>query len=191
LDAQRWIRTERAFAMGTLEHAFKNCGELDGLVGDRLFWLACRSGLGLLPNATRRALDGFWLQEVQRAGQGLDVALDHAMAPVLEPEPTLAWRNTLGQWLVAVAKPSWASYYARQADMELQRQAVSLALAALAQRVPAAERKTWLDRQGLPTRVRARLSWEEGGAVLQVRPWQAELPGTDPRRNPWRVRVTV
>jgi len=192
LDAKRWIVTEHAFSLGTVDAAFKNCGELEGLVGDRLLWLACKTaGIGLLPHATRHALDDFWLQEAQRAQQGLDTALDHALAVASQPAPSLAWRNTLGMRLVDVARPAWATYYARQADMELQRQAVALFLAAQVQQVPAADRNAWLDRQGLTARVRSRLNWEEGGQVLQARPWQAELPGTDPRRNPWRMRAAL
>jgi hypothetical protein len=193
LGAQRWMQTERAFVMGTLETALTTCGEVTDLVNESVFWLACKSGLGLLPHATRQALDRAWLEPVQRAQQGLDVALDAALAESAQPPQLgqLAWRNTLGARLVDVARPSWAHYLARQADMDLQRQAVALLLAAQAQQVLPAERNAWLDRQGLPTRMRARLNWEAGGAVLSAKPWQAELPGTDPRRNPWRVRTAV
>lgn len=192
LDARRWIVTERAFTMGTLGPALSTCGDLEGLDTGALLWLACKSGVGLLPNATRRVMDTLWQQEAERAQQGLDMALDHAVAEAAQgATPGLAWRNTAGMRLVDVTRPGWAPYYARQADMELQRLAVTLLLAAQAQQVPAAERQAWLDQQNLPARQRARLQWGEGGAVLQVRPWQAEVPGDDPRRSAWSLRAAV
>lgn len=193
LDARRWIATERAFATGSIKTAFTSCEGFTDEGRDRLFWLACKTGIGWLPNATLRALDGFWLEQAQRAQQGLQVVLDQALVDAQKPraEFHLAWRNTLGMLLVDVARPGWATYYARQADMDLQRQAVALLLAVQAQQVPLAERNAWLDRQGLAPQVRARLNFEDGGASLQSKPWQAELPGTDPRRNPWRLRAAV
>jgi hypothetical protein len=193
LDARGWIATERAFTLGTVHEALKSCEGSMGLGVDRLYWLGCKTGIGWLPQATQHALDGFWLQQAQHAQQGLGVALDQALADTKLPqgETRLAWRNTLGMLLVDAARPGWATYYARQADMELQRQAVALLLAAQAQQVPLAERNAWLDRQGLAPHVRARLNFEDGGATLQTRPWQAELPGNDPRRNPWRLRAAV
>ena len=193
MEARRWIATERAFATGSIKSAFTTCEGFwyEGI--ERLFWLACKTGIGWLPNATQRVLDSFWLEQAQRAQQGLQVALDQALADAKRPEAGfhLSWRNTLGMLLADVAKPGWAAYYARQADMDLQRQTVALLLAVQAQRVPPTERNAWLDRQGLAPQVRSRLNFEDDGTSLQSKPWQAELPGTDPRRNPWRMRAAV
>ena len=89
--------------------------------------------------------------------------------------------------------PNWGRYFARQADVDLHRQTLALALAATAQRVPVPDRTAWLERQviTITPRTRSRLAWADGGQVLQARPWVAEWPGDDIHRANIRVAVPV
>ena len=200
-DAATWVATEAAFVRGTLDQMRQDCrtwlppllSSTDAALGT-FSLLACR--FGLLPNLTARLIDHQWLQLWTIAHQGLDVAIDQSLAEQarLAAAPkaaSLSWRNTIGQLVVDIGAPALVLYYLRQADVELHRQTLALALAALAQKVPAAERSAWLDRQGLPERVRKRLAWADNGTVLSARPWAAELPGNDPRRADIRIAVAL
>ena len=141
----------------------------------------CRLRIGLLPNATLQTLDDRWLQELSVARQGLDVALDRVLARHVTaggtstPPAGWSWRNTLGARIVEVSMPSFGDYFALQADLELRRQALVLALSAQALKMPTAERAAWLDRQDLPPRLRTRLSWSADAGSMNVRPWLAEI----------------
>lgn len=196
LDPRPWIALESAWVHGTVDDLLARCGSADAPtifgrdgaagLGDQ----ACRWRIGFLPEMTRQALDAPWLQLWDEAGQGLDAALDASIARARTPQPegpTLHWRNTVGQVLVAVSAPEMGTYLARIADVDLHRQALALTLAAAP--VPVAERAAWLARQGLPARQRARLGWADGGLRLVVQPWLAELPGNDARRNPFALAV--
>ena len=198
LQPQRWVLTEAAFVRGTFDQMLRDCADPRGpglnLGGDD--WalrLACRSGIGLLPNATRQALDGQWLATFNTASQGLgpmvDAAIERRRSHAPPAQPAWAWRNTLGQALIAAAEPSLDSYAARQADVDLHRQALALALAATSQRVPLAGRDAWLARQTLDARTRSRIGWQDQGATLVARPWVAEL-GADASRSP-PIRLAV
>lgn len=196
-----WLKTEHALMRGSLDDLIAECGGglatmLLGVPSRALdlagHW-ACKGRIGLLPQATRRAMDERWLRVMASAGPGLDAALDHAIAQRqsgLAAPRGLAWRNTLGMALVGVLEGApHDEYFARQADAELHRQALRTVLAVQVQRVPPAERATWLDRQDLPARLRSRLAWVDEGARLQVRPWLAELNADHPRAAAYRLAV--
>ena len=64
LDARRWVVTEAAFSRGTLKQLLQDCGRgaatNSAEVGSSLALVnivACKAGVGLMPNATRRAAD--------------------------------------------------------------------------------------------------------------------------------------
>lgn len=202
-DGATWVAFEAAYIRGTIELARRDCrGGLSQLLYTDeaslgpLAGAACRWGLGFLPNATARQADAQWLHLWTRARQGLEAALEPTPAAAASAATSpkaggLAWRNTIGQWVLDIGLPATAPYHAKQADVELHRQTLALALATLAQQVPAAERSAWLDRQGLPPRTRQRLSWSEAGAVLVARPWLADLPGNDPRRADIRIAAAL
>ena len=93
----------------------------------------------------------------------------------------LQWRNTVGALLVDIAAPTYTGYLARHADIELQREALAWVVALQAQRVPAAERAAWLQRQALSDTLRQRLRWANDGRSLDIKPWR--VGGFDPRRD--------
>lgn len=198
LQPQRWVVTEAAFVRGTFDQMLRDCAEprdtglnLGG--DDWALRLACRTGLGLLPHATRQALDGQWLATFNTASQGLgsmvDAAIERRRTRAPPTQPPWAWRNTLGQALIAAAEPSLDSYAARQSDVDLHRQALALALAATSQRVPLAGRDAWLAQQTLDARTRSRIGWQDQGATLVARPWVAELGADASRSAPIRLAV--
>jgi hypothetical protein len=194
LDPRPWLVMEAAWVRGAVDAMAESCGvdpaagRASGLGG--LADLGCRWRIGFLPEATRQGLDALWLPQVQAAEGGLQPALQRALEARGNPPPpssTLAWRNPIGQGLLAVARPDLSDYLARVADVDLQRRATALVLAAAA--VPAAERSAWLQARDLPAPLRARLAWSADGARLQVKPWWGEFPGTDARRQPYALTV--
>ncbi len=201
LDATGWIKTEAAFVRGTIEELSKQCdGHAASLASTfdtgwgLVDMLMCKTGVGLLPNATVQAVDREWLERWTFAQQGLDTLLDQSIAQAAQ-QPSgnsgYCWRNSFGALLAE--SPLWifGSHIARQADVETHRQLLALALAAQAQKLPLAQRAAWLDQQGLAPRVRARLSWSNSGTELIAKPWMAEFPGTDPRRADRRLAVAA
>ena len=189
LDVRRWVVAERLFGVGALDPVLR-CrppNDKPDFWQETSQWLACKTGLGQLPNATRQAIDQRWLQAFQQAEAGLYPALAaglqaEAAARALPASsvagggvssPAWAWRNTWGQAWVGLTAHGLVHYHAKLADVDLQRQSLALALAAPA--VPPAERTAWLAQQNLPAHTRARLRWQAGGTVLTARPWAAEL----------------
>ena len=68
LDARRWVVSEAAFSRGSLHQLLQICGRgaapNSADLGSALALVnivACKAGVGLLPNATRRAADTPWL----------------------------------------------------------------------------------------------------------------------------------
>lgn len=211
LDPREWIATEAATHRGSLEGMLADCAKPGyGLAGGwrqlRAFgipadhWslagdLACQSSIGMQPNATLQAHDRAWLELWTLAGSGLENAVDRLVARHAERPPStlgsLTWRNTFGtQWSSERIELSHA-YFARQLDFELHRQALALALRAMAQKVTPADRAAWLDRQGLPARQRSRIQLTEQAAVLEVRPWAAEFVERGPAKEALRVRIAA
>ena len=174
--AQRWMAYESTFNQSTVHWMASACElpvkEPRGL-GDKLW---CNFKIGMLPNATAQAFDQRW-SEILAAGElGMPALLN---APVFTQAKAASiwsyvhWRNTMGGVLFAVGRAQYLDYLARQADVEMQRQATELALRMAAEHVAAGQREDWLKAQPLPDFVRARLSFD--GNVLVAKPWMADV----------------
>jgi hypothetical protein len=199
LDLRRWAVTESTMVNATAAELFERCarGEaLDVGIGVLPRWLphACRFRVGLLREATLQALDARWAALLERLSRPSDEPLDALLSPRLavrelsQPAPP-AWRNTLGQMLLARLQPDLEPALLRLADLELHRQVLALALAAQAQRVALPSRAAWLAQQPLPARLKGRIGWSDGGTVLQGQPWSAERGGDPVHAAPVRVPV--
>lgn len=175
--AQRWMAAESRIST-TLVRELKNGCHRDPpgegwSLSDRAW---CWAGIGMLPNKTVQQIDAHWLRALeatQAAGLGGSLSVP-PLRPGSDVAPTYAWRNTIGQILVSVAQPSYADYVARQADVELHRQAALLALQMNVERVPAERRFDWLqshlsDFPLLTTRVRIE------GEQLYADSWRSDL----------------
>lgn len=200
LSASEWLKVEHAQMRGGLDGIMGECGpgmaallfDSASRMLDKALDFACRRHIGLLPNATRQAMEQRWLGMASAAGQGIDAALDWTIDQRRTGQAAaaegLAWRNTVGRKLAATLNGAmYDEYFARQADLELRRMAVQTALAAQAQRVVLAERAAWLSRQAMAERQRSRMAWVDGGTSLQVQPWLAELNTRAPRSATYRV----
>lgn len=198
-DVRRWAVTESTMVNATARELFERCRRGDALdlgIGALPGWLpqACRWRVGLLPEATRQALDARWASLLQQLERPFDDPLDAMLSPRLAvrelslPAPP-AWRNTLGQRLLARLQPELEPALLRLADLELHRQVLALALAAQAQRVTLPSRAAWLAQQPLPARLKGRIGWSDGGTVLQGQPWSAERGGDPVHAAPVRVPV--
>ncbi len=183
LAPQRWVAAEAAWQRGVVADLQAQCEQPGPPMGDALQWMVCRLGLGLLPEATRQEIDASWLQRLALAQAGTSVAAGQS-----EPAPQRTWafRNTVGRLLLSLADASFAGYFARQADVDLQRQTLALAAAMTAQQVPAAARADWLRRQPLARPLQTRITLAAGGAALDARPWASDAEPEAPAR-PIRV----
>lgn len=197
LDVRRWVVAERLFGVGALDPVL-HCrppNDRPDFWLETPNWLACKTGLGQLPNATRQAMDQRWLQAFQQAEAGLYPALVAGLraeaAARAQPAngPAWAWRNTWGQAWVGLTGQGLVHHHAKLADVDLQRQSLALALAATT--VPSAERRAWLARQDLPAHTRARLAWQADGKVLTARPWAAELAEPGATVGPFQYTVAA
>lgn len=181
LDASRWMRVEAALARQQLATHLERCEE----AGAPVFTLACHLRLAWLPQATLAESDRRWLRRWTAARGEPAQALPALLAVEAEEEARarhVPWRNPLGHGLLdGQARPLLSPYVARAADVELQRQTLSVGLQLLG--VPASERPAWL-QQHLPAGLKDRLSLTADGQVLQARRWSTGLPGDGPR---WRI----
>ena len=195
--ARRWMAFESQYGNTGLDEMLQRCLTVDQAVpelrvglGERTFlqiegWL-CRHRIGLQPERTRQQAASRWMALNLAVGAGWPVAIAQARQPGTSG---LAWRNTLGTLLVEASAGSYTAYLARQADLILRHEATVLAVAATAQKVPAAQREAWARQQSLSDTLRPRLRWAEGGRVLTVDTWQQELgiTGHDARRDAIRL----
>jgi hypothetical protein len=179
LAPQRWVAAEAAWQRGVLADLRAQCGQADPPMGGALNWMVCNLGLGLLPEATRQEIDARWLQRLAAAQAG-----EKAVVGQGEPTPMRAWafRNTVGRLLLSLADANYAGYFARQADVELQRQTLALAIAMVAQQIPAAARADWLRHQPLPPPLQARITLAADGTALDARPWASDAEPGAPAR---------
>ena len=195
--ARRWIAFEAQYGNTGLDEMLQRCLAMDEAVpglklglGERAYlrveaWL-CRHRIGLQPERTRQQMASRWLALHQAVGAGWPAAIALARQPGASG---LAWRNTLGTLLVEASAGSYTAYLARQADVILRHQATVLAVAAAAQKVPAAQREAWSGQQAVSDSLRPRLHWAEGGRVLTVDTWQEQhgVASHDARRDAIRL----
>ena len=193
--ARRWVVFEAAFGRAAFTQMLSNCADVAALDPEAgwlevgMAWLSdrlCAHHIGFQPERTQQRASQAWLQRLH--------LLDADWPTVLQPsaekaaageEPPwwrgLQWRNTFGALVVDIAAPTYTDYLARHADIELQREALAWVVALQAQRVPAAERAAWLQRQALSDTLRQRLRWANDGRSLDIKPWR--VGGFDPRRD--------
>jgi hypothetical protein len=184
LRPDRWMPVEAAMARGTVDAADAACHADDAaavqpLPMDGLARWLCRHRLGWQPEATRQRLDAVWQARAARAAAGPEAWLLAAQAPHAAPEAqagvwaALAWRNTLGELLVALAADDRLldGHVARAADVELHRRLLAATLALRRDGVPPAGREAAWAAAGLPPELRARTRWEPAGQALAWRSW--------------------
>jgi hypothetical protein len=192
--ARRWMAVEAAFGRGVLAELSDTCFSANDILefggGEREPWwqsiggslesLACRHRIGWHPQRTLAALDGQWLRRMTMLDAGLAEAIEHQAHAAKASVPPgaldiLAWRNTLGNELVAIGESLFGNglgYLTRQADVELLRETTAMALRAMT--VEPAERAAWSTRQTQSTLSHGRLSWDTDGRTLTARTWRQE-----------------
>lgn len=191
LAARRWMVTEAAFQRSLLADAWRACRSPMDVMGEDLLsgWeslegklglFACRHNIGLHPERTLAALDERWLHKLAALDRGLHAAVLQLAAESRSANEAgmvgmLAWRNPVGHLQVSIGEPAYAGYLARQADLELHREAALLALQAAPIAPP--ERAAWASRQSLSPLAQGRLSWDAEGRTLSARTWQQEYAG--------------
>jgi hypothetical protein len=135
----------------------------------------------------RIAIDQQGLHLLATLGAGLPEAIAQLQRESNQsalPWSAFAWRNTLGQLVVGLARDPYLDYLVRHADLALQREAVMLAINARQQGVPPSELAGWLARQPLSALAQGRIAWEPEGSVLSARTWQSEFaPAAGARRR--------
>lgn len=130
LSPRAWAPHESRFSDELIQELVdesRDCGAADGLlsasVTSLLDRMVCTLRLGVLPQATVQENQARWQARLAAAPETGPVACE-----VLEAEPWreresrwLAWRNTVGRWLLDTAGVGWSPYAARQLDAELLR----------------------------------------------------------------------
>ena len=87
----------------------------------------------------------------------------------------MAWRNTFSRQAFEQGRTGYAGYLARQADVDLHRQAVALALNVAG--LPASQREAAAQAQALSPELRSRLRWADGGRTLLAATFAGQFPG--------------
>jgi len=180
--ARRWMAVEAVTVRNSFAEAFECLDPGETGRDQMLGWLAsrvnhwqCRHHIGLQPQRTLALADDFWAANAQALGGGLPAAMQHVQARQQQAETTgWRWHNTIGNLLIDVAAPSYENYLRQAADLPLHTEAAALALAASAQRIPAAERAAWAQRQPMSAPLRERLHWDASGQGFTVRTWYEE-----------------
>lgn len=145
----------------------------------------CRNRVGLMPERNKALSDDIWLGVATALDGGLPAALQHIDRQTAQAaQRGWEWHNTIGHLLFDVSLPSYANYFRQAADLPLHTEAAVLALAAAAQRVPAAERAAWSQRQPMSAALRERMRWDESGQGFTVRTWleEGQTQPVEPRK---------
>jgi hypothetical protein len=171
--ARRWMAVEAAFQQEAFGDVSATClttaPTVEPSFGDAMLAWLCRHRIGWHPQRSRQAIDRVWLDRLQALRGGLPAAIEQMQGE--HSASRLRWRNTIGERLLDLSRPAYGDYLARQADLDLHREAAALALAAQTARIPAAQRAAWSAGQPLSDSARERLAWNEAGTVLQARTW--------------------
>ncbi len=153
-------------------------------------WLdrvVCRTGLGWLPNLSHTDVDKLWLDALASVDAGPVAALSAAQVP--EPSPwwrSVAWRNTFSRLAFEQGLTAYAGYRARQADVDLHRQAVALALNVSG--LPASQREAAAQALALSPELRSRLRWADAGRSLLATTFTEQFSGF-PQRDAIRIAI--
>lgn len=192
--ARRWMVAEAHLGRGMMSEASLDCRitptpDDEGSLFDRLTEGLCRHRIGWHPHRTAAAMDAQWLAGLDALDAGgLPAALAHAEWTRRQRErdgvlDSLAWRNTMGQAVIAGGGFAYGGYLARQLDVELHRETVALMLRGQAAAVPRAQRPAWIAAQPLAPLTRDRIAWNEAAGTLSARPWSLGIPaGYDDKR---------
>lgn len=192
IDPRRWMAYEAAFQHALVDDFRTDCrtepdpdqawaapGWLDRVV--------CRTGLGWLPNLSHTDLDKLWLDALASVDAGPVAAL--SVAQVSEPSSwwrSVAWRNTFSRQAFEQGLTAYAGYRARQADVDLHRQAVALALNVAG--LPASQREAAAQALALSPELRSRSRWADGGRSLLATTFAEQFPGF-PQRDAIRIAI--
>ena len=182
----RWAAAESSYQQVMFDAMPTGCAASSAGWADPGRWSDCLSGQVWLPEANRQTAARQWLALLDRAA---------AAGPFQPPDAMTAarpglwqhlhWRNTLGEWLLALGVPAYEPYALRQADVGLHQRALATALTATAERWPAAEFSTRLAATAPPALVeRIRLA-DDGRALLAAR-WSRSTVDGEPQ-PPLRV----
>jgi hypothetical protein len=184
--ARRWIVVESAFLRNTLDDMARGRGwpEPDAESGRVGEWSSklLRTGIGFHPQRTLQQADARWLRWLAHTDGGIVVALRAVRQEQVEADSQglwrmLTWRNTIGTTIMAVAEPAFTSYFARQADLELQRELAYLAVSAQAEGIAPAQRTAWSQTQTVSATTRERMAWSSDGKALSAPTWETEVQG--------------
>ena len=152
---------------------------------DALARWQCRHRAGFLPERNKALSDDIWVGVATALDSGLPAAIQHIdRQTALAAQRGWRWHNTIGHMLLDVSLPSYANYFRQAADLTLHSEAAALALTAAEQRVPAAERAAWSQRQPMSATLRERLRWDESGQGFTVRTWleEGQTQAIEPRK---------
>jgi hypothetical protein len=175
LSTQRWVADEALFSQAVMRDMPRSCLRLSEASEYFHGWLErfwCHGTLGFLPELSAQQMDEHFLQLVEQTRNGAAqwAATRPKETPVAEP---WAWRNSVGRILVEVARPNWAIYVNKQAEVELGRQAAELIVRMSGEHVPAAQRQSWLQAQPLPPETKGRFSIQQD--QLLAKPWREDV----------------
>lgn len=198
-SAKRWMVSEAALTASTIDElaSAKGMPEPDegsgalGAVTHRLM----NSGIAFHPQRTLAQSDARWLRWMAQLDGGVVAAVQAQQGEQAERDasfwlPGLAWRNTAGSIVLAVAEPAFLPYLARQADLDLHRELAWLAGSAQAAGIAPARRAEWSQTQTVSPSTRERLRWSADGRVLSARTWEAET-GAPAANNPQREAIRI
>jgi hypothetical protein len=200
-SAKRWMVVEAAFSQGMVTELARPSkdnpftaatdGEPSSGGFDLYEWLL-RHRLGWHPERTAQAIDAQWLRSIRQLDDGLGAAIHSQANETIDDGLLLGmtWINPVGNVLVNVGRPGYATYLARHADLELDRETTALVIKAVSASVPPAERRAWLAQQPLSPLARERIMWSDDGMTLNARTWQeASVPGQQPAPRD-AIRIT-
>lgn len=175
LQPRTWMAAEAQYQRAVAIDLGRHGEQLFGSEPNALQAWAGRHSLGYLPELTVQATDDLWRDDLRLFGhlQGpaLVLAVRRRPESVTSWWDALRWRNPVGQILVEVGRPGYASYALRQADLVLLQAALEASQRLNA--VPVAERAGEWARQPLAAGLRERI--ELGGDALSVRTWRGEV----------------
>ncbi|MBA4343596.1 MAG: hypothetical protein C0423_15770 [Methylibium sp.] len=179
----RWIAAEAFFQRQVIRELGLGCSpervQADVTLDTRL---QCSPMLAFLPNATQHLLDEQWQRGLTQARGDVLNLLDWQPPASGQRVLGMAWRNSIGHWLVDTAWPAYEVHAYRQANFLLQHEAARLALAAAGQAPP--QRATWLAaRKDIDPRLLARLQFD--GDDLVASGWSAS--GDEPRSHRYPI----
>jgi hypothetical protein len=204
--ARRWIVVEAAFQQAVASEVLAQCesktampmhdneDEDDSVLVRWISAWLCRHRIALHPERSKQSLDAHWLGLLQSLEAGLPVAAAQMQRETQARDShgvlgLLTWRNTFGNAILEVSRSAYDDYFARQADLDLHREAIGLAVAAQLAQVPSTERASWTKLQALSASARDRLSWNAAGTILDGQTWSMAHTAYEHQHRRFSIRV--